>query len=76
LAYAEAIARSATTAPNWARQMRVFVLEDMGEAEAAAILLGGLLASGEVTDRQEIHFLMARLKQLKGAEKSSLPSKK
>ena len=75
LAYAEAIARSATQAPTWARQMRIFVLEDMGETEAAAILLGGLLASGEVTDPQEIHFLMERLKQLKGAEKSPLPSK-
>lgn len=76
LTYADAIARRATGAPNWARQMRIFVLEDMGEAEAAAILLGGLLASGEVTDPQEIHFLMERLKQLKGAEKPSSPSKK
>ncbi|KPK17571.1 MAG: hypothetical protein AMJ67_12970 [Betaproteobacteria bacterium SG8_41] len=75
LAYADAIARRATRAPSWARQMRIFVLEDMGEAEAAAILLGGLLASGEVTHPQEIHFLMERLKQLKGAEKSPLPSK-
>lgn len=75
LAYADAIARRATRAPSWARQMRIFVLEDMGEAEAAAILLGGLLASGEVTHPQEIHFLMERLNQLKGAEKSPLPSK-
>ncbi|MDH3288092.1 MAG: hypothetical protein OEP48_10275 [Betaproteobacteria bacterium] len=76
LAYAEAIARSATQAPTWARQMRIFVLENMGEAEAAAILLGGLLVSGEVTDPQEIHFLTERLKQLKGADKSSRPSEK
>jgi hypothetical protein len=76
LAYAEAIARSATRAPSWARQMRIFVLEDMGEAEAAAILLGGLLASGEVSDPQEIHFLMERLKQLRGGEKSSPSSRK
>jgi hypothetical protein len=76
LAYAEAIARRATRAPHWARQMRIFLLEDIGEADAAAILLGGLLASGEVTDPQEIHFLMERLKALKGAEKSPRPSKK
>lgn len=76
LAYAEAIARDATRAPRWARQMRIFVLEDMGEAQAAAILLGGLLASGELTDPQEIHFLMERLKRLRGAEKSPPPSKK
>ena len=76
LAYADAIARSATQAPSWARQMRIFVLEDMGEIEAAKILLGGLLASGEVTDPREIHFLMERLKDLEAAEKSSVPSKK
>ncbi len=75
LSYAEDIAHRAKRAPHWARQMRIFVLEDMGEAEAAAILLGGLLASGEVTHPQEIHFLMERLKQLKGAEKSPPPSK-
>lgn len=75
LAYAQAITRSATQAPNWARQMHIFVTEDMGETESATILLGGLLASGEVTDPQEIHFLMERLKQLRSAEKSSPPSK-
>ena len=75
LSYAEAIARRAKRAPGWARQLRIFLLEDMGEAESAAILLGGLLASGEVTDPREIHFLMERLKQLKSAEKSPSPSK-
>lgn len=76
LAYADAIARSAAQAPNWARQMRIFVLEDMGEMEAAKVLLGGLLASGEITDPRETHFLMERLKELEGAEKSSSPSRK
>lgn len=76
LEYADAIARGATGAPNWARQMRIFVLEDMGEKEAATILLGGLLAGGQITDPQEIHFLTERLKALKSAEKSSPSSKK
>ena len=76
LAYADAIARSATQAPSWARQMRIFLLQDMGEIEAAKILLGGLLASGEITDAREIHFLMERLKELEAAEKSSAPSKR
>jgi hypothetical protein len=76
LAYAEAMARHATRAPSWARQMRIFVLEDIGEVEAATILLGGLLASGELSDPQEIDFLTERLKALKAAEKSSVPSKK
>lgn len=75
LRYAEDITRHARGASNWARQMRIFILEDLGERESATVLLGGLLASGEVTDPQEIHFLMERLKQLRGAEKSPLPSK-
>lgn len=75
LTYAEAIGRAAQRAPGWARQLRIFILEDMGEVEAATILLGGLLASGEVTDPREIHFLTQRLAQLKAAGKSSRPSK-
>lgn len=75
LAYAEDIARRARAAPSWARQMRVFLLEDLGEVESAKILLGGLLVSGEVTDPKEIHFLTERLEQLKSAEKSSPTSR-
>lgn len=71
LAYAEAIAREARLASGWARQMRVFILEDLGEFEAATVLLGGLLASGEVTEPKEIHFLTQKLEQLKAAGKSS-----
>jgi hypothetical protein len=73
LSYAEDITRRARLASNWARQMRIFILEDLGELEAATVLLGGLLASGEVTEPKEIHFLTERLKELKAAGKSSLP---
>ena len=73
LSYAEAITREARLASNWARQMRIFILEDLGELEAATVLLGGLLASGEVTEPKEIHFLTERLKELKAAGKSSSP---
>ncbi|MGZ5093409.1 MAG: hypothetical protein ACXWIP_19635 [Burkholderiales bacterium] len=74
LQYAEDITRHAKSALGWARQMRIFILEDMGEIEAAAVLLGGLLATGEVTDAAEIHFLTGRLEALKAVEKSSKPS--
>jgi hypothetical protein len=74
LGYADAITKRARGASNWARQMRIFILEDMGELEAATVLLGGLLASGEVTESKEIHFLTERLEQLKRAGKSSPPS--
>jgi hypothetical protein len=73
LSYAEAITRSARLASNWARQMRIFILEDLGELQAATVLLGGLLASGEVTEPKEIHFLTERLKELKAAGKSTPP---
>ena len=71
LSYSDAIARSARHASNWARQMRIFILEDLGELEAAKVLLGGLLASGEVSEPKEIHFLMERLKELEAAGKTS-----
>jgi hypothetical protein len=47
----------------------------MGESRAAAVLLGGLLESGEVTDPAEIRFLTERLEQLKPDEISTFPSK-
>lgn len=75
LGYADAITKGARGASNWARQMRIFILEDMGELEAATVLLGGLLASGEVTESKEIQFLTERLEQLKRAGKSSPPSR-
>jgi hypothetical protein len=71
LRYADDLARLARRAPGWARQMRIFILEDMGEREAATIVLGGLLAEGDVTDPQEIRFLTQRLEALKAAENSS-----
>jgi hypothetical protein len=77
LRYAQDIDRYARgpQVPHWARQMHIFLLEDMGEYEAAKILLGGLLSSGTVTDHLEAHFLMERLNALgHPAEKSSLPS--
>jgi len=71
LHYAREIARLAPRAPGWARQMQIFILEDMGELESAKILLGALLASGEVRDEHELHFLVGRLEAMKNAEKSA-----
>ena len=76
LVYAEAITRQARRASNWARQMRIFILEDLGEREAATVLLGGLLASGEVTEPREAHFLMERLKTLQSGDGNSTPATK
>ena len=71
LRFAEEIAKRAKGAPAWARQMHIFLREDMGEYEAARILLGGLLASGTVTDSHERVLLLERLERLKSVENSS-----
>jgi hypothetical protein len=64
--YAAAIQRQVTddSVPLWARQMEIFVLEDMDELEAAKVMLGGLLASGRIRDPEERRFLESRLKDL------------
>lgn len=51
--------------PYWAKQMEFFVLEDMGELEAAMILIGGLLESGELDDEHQQEFLSNRLEEIK-----------
>jgi hypothetical protein len=64
--YASAVQRYATTpgVPLWAKQMEIFILEDMNELDAARIMLGGLLESGKVQDPAELRFLRERLKEL------------
>jgi hypothetical protein len=66
LRYARAIDRQTRDprAPLWAKQMEIFILEDLDELEAARIVLGGLIASGRVRDPTELHFLLARMKRL------------
>lgn len=63
--YAQAIQRSATATdvPLWARQMEAFILEDMNELEAARLVVGGYLSSGEVKDPGELRFLDERLRE-------------
>lgn len=78
LKYARALREqaTATTVPDWARQMEIFVLEEMGELEAAMVLLGGLIESGEVQDPAERIFLEQRLEELRvraGNENTAAP---
>jgi len=64
--YAAAIDRHtrAANVPLWAKQMEIFILEDMNELEAARILLGGLLESGAIRDPAEARFLRQRMDEL------------
>jgi hypothetical protein len=77
LLYARAL-RERTRAdeiPGWARQLEIFIYEDVGQYQAAKVLLGGLLDSGAITDPHEQRFLIGRLKQIEDAEKSSAASR-
>jgi len=68
--YAAAIDRRTTAenVPLWAKQMEIFILEDMNELDAARIMLGGLLASGAVRDPGEARFLRHRLEELEAKQ--------
>lgn len=63
LKYAHALAESATgpNVPYWAKDMKIIVLEDMGEVEAAKILVGALIESGEISDPYELNFLARKI---------------
>ncbi|HEU4351046.1 MAG TPA: hypothetical protein VFR66_04150 [Burkholderiales bacterium] len=64
--YAQALQRhvSASGVPPWAKQMEIFVLEDLNELDAARILIGSLLQSGSLNDPAELRFLKQRLEEL------------
>jgi hypothetical protein len=69
--YAAAVDRytTATDVPLWARQMEIFILEDMNELDAARVMIGGLLASGKIGDPAELRFLRERLEALEAKGK-------
>lgn len=75
--YAQAIRLYATApqVPSWAKQMEIFLLEDMNELERAKILIGGLLQSGQISDPHESKFLEQRLTALEArlASKTNPP---
>jgi hypothetical protein len=76
--YAVALQQHTTApdAPLWVRQMEPFILEDMNELETAKVLIGGLIASGQVKDERDLRLLERRLKELEArieAEKSRKP---
>jgi len=66
LKFAQAIRLNTTAGkvPDWVRDMDIYALEDMGEVQAARILIGGLLESGNINDPNELRFLSDRLHAL------------
>lgn len=54
--------------PLWVKQMEVFILEDMNELETARVMLGGLIATGQVKDARDLELLKRRLDELEARE--------
>ena len=75
LEYAQAVSEHATgpDVPNWARDMPVVILEEMGELEAAMVMAGYLLSSGRVTAEHEKRFLLEKLEELERRQAGSAP---
>ena len=66
LRYARALTEHATGphVPAWVRGMSALIAADMGELEAARIIIGGLLHGGRISDPHEIRFLGERLAEI------------
>lgn len=62
LKYANALAtQTGSTVPYWAKDMKIIVLEDMGEVDAAKGLVKALIDNGEITDPYELKFLVEKI---------------
>ena len=65
--YARAIREYSTAAsvPRWARDLEIFMLASNNQIEAAQLLLGALIDSGQITDQRELQAMTERLQQLR-----------
>jgi len=70
LKYARSITAQphAANIPFWARDLSVLILQDLCEFDAARVLVGGLLADGQLQDRNEQQFLHRKLDELANAQ--------
>lgn len=59
--------------PAWVRQMEAFVLEDMDQLDSAQIVLGGLIASGQISDPHELAFMARKLDEIAAKKKHAIP---
>lgn len=50
--------------PYWAKDLRLIILEKMGEVEQIKLLVGGLMANNSITDPNEIKFLSLLLDRI------------
>jgi hypothetical protein len=61
--YAAALRTQVTdpTVPSWVRQMDLLLRADLGETADARVILGGLIAAGQIRSSAELKFLESRL---------------
>ncbi|CUI09215.1 hypothetical protein [Massilia antarctica] len=73
--YAQALRTRVTNAvlPAWARQMELFILDDMGEDDSATALIGAMVGSGQVSDPRERAFLERRLHNISARQRRADP---
>jgi hypothetical protein len=66
LEYAHALQEYTTdkNVPAWALTMEAFIRTDLSELETARLMIGGLIASGRITDPSELKFLDGRLHEI------------
>jgi hypothetical protein len=50
--------------PYWAGEMEIYLLQDMGELEAALLLTKAMIEEGTITDPDELRFLNRRIIEL------------
>ena len=72
LKYATALQKYTTSkdVPAWAATMEIFIREELNELETARVMIGGMIASGRITDREELNFLDGRLREIEERLKS------
>ncbi len=78
LKYAHAL-QTHTTAkgvPPWVITMEAFIREDLNELETERIIIGGLVASGRITDPSELRFLNGRLEEIEARLKKKTENSK
>jgi hypothetical protein len=53
--------------PDWASELEAYLLHDLGELEAALLLIGTMIEEGTITDPDELRFLNQRILELEEA---------
>ena len=78
LKYADALQKHTTAkdVPAWVITMGIFIREDLNELDTERIMIGGMIASGRITDPSELKFLDGRLHEIEKRLKKETAKKR